>query len=173
MKKNESIIYSMRKKWSNCAASQPCRVRPGIRHPAAQPIERLLRNHVILFARPRERGAFQIVGRAQAASGGIRQKGRSPGLFPRSTPGINLDSCGEARRSHLAVKTSTKWTFERGRVIASADDFYTWVFRGRPQQKPGATGKSAAVKSFAALLERSGPGRGLRLSSSGRKRTPM
>jgi hypothetical protein len=155
---------------------QLCRVAalagyaPEFVNPGAQPVERLLRDRVILLHVPREDGSHsQLSDHAQVALVEFVSRGGVLVYFPARPQGSRLDPLWQgAPAISPAGDNLNEWAYENGLVISSSTDFYSWVQLaqdlGQNREQPES---SAAVKVFTALMESSGARRALRPAKSG------
>lgn len=153
-----------------CRAAALAGYAPEFVNPAAQPVERLLRDPVILLDVPQDVGSkFQISEHAQASLVEFVRRGGVLVYFPARPPGSRLVPLWQGAPARPSAEDNfNEWVFERGRVIASSADFYSWVHLARDVSQNRADPESSAgIKSFAALMERSGARRVLRLTNGG------
>ncbi len=153
-----------------CRAAALAGYAPEFVNPAAQAVERLLRDPVILLDVPQDVGRnFQLSERAQEALVEFVRRGGVLVYFPARPAGSRLGPLWQgAPAIPAAGDTINEWQFERGRIMASSTDFYSWVHLARDSSQNVAEPESSAgIKSFAALMERSGARRVLRLANGG------
>jgi hypothetical protein len=145
---------------------------PELVNPAAQPVERLLRDSVILLPAIAGIGGNQLSNEAQTAlvefvrRGGVLVSVSSPptSLLP---PPLRQG----APAAPPAGETPAGWAFERGRVIVSPGDFSSWVSLDSDldhnRRQPEAT---QAIETLNTLTTRAGAARGVqRMSVDGSK----
>jgi hypothetical protein len=155
---------------------QLCRVAaltgyaPDFVNPATQPVERLLRDSVIVLFVPRDDGNhFQLSEQAQATLVEFVSRGGALVYFPARPHGSRIDALWQgAPVNSSAGDNFDEWAFERGRVIAAPADFYSEVpLAGNLGQNKAQPENSTAVKLFSSLMVRSGARRTLRMTKSG------
>jgi hypothetical protein len=142
---------------------------PELLNPAAQSAERLLRNAVILLPVPeRNVGNLPLSEKAQTALVEFVKRGGVLIYFPSRPPGALLEPLWQAApASPVTSENIVEWPFERGRVIASSKDFYSWVSLAYDLQQNRAQAESSrAAESLTALLARAGAPRSLRRPAS-------
>jgi hypothetical protein len=132
---------------------------PELLNPAAQSVERLLRNHVILLPVP-EGDANRLVlsEKAQMALVQFVRRGGVLIYFPARPAGSLLEPLWKLAPTESAEREGhLDWSFEGGRVIASKNDFYSWVSLtddlARSRSQPEAP---AAIEGLTSLLARAG-----------------
>ncbi|MGH9679543.1 MAG: hypothetical protein ACRD4Y_06305, partial [Candidatus Acidiferrales bacterium] len=143
---------------------------PDIVNPAAQSVERLLRDPVILLDVPQEQN--EGVRLSEEAEKTLVEYVRQGGVlvyFPVRPEGAGLDPLWQrAPENHSPPGTFEEWNFGRGRSIRFPADFYSWVnltndLAGNRAQPDS----SAAIRSFSEIMGRSGARRSLRLTNDG------
>ena len=146
---------------------------PELVNPAAQPVERLLRDSVILLTAIRGIGDNQpLSNEAQTALVEFVRRGGV--LVCVSSPAASLLPPALWRGATAAPQgggTPGEWAFERGRVIVSPGDFSSWVsldgHLDDNRRQPEAT---QAIENLNALMARAGAARGVqRMSGEGSK----
>lgn len=155
---------------------QLCRVAalagytPELVNPAAQSVERLLRDTVIVLLVPQhDAGNFQLSDQAQQALVEYVRRGGVLAYFPSRPAGSRLDPLWQGAPASISpAEEFSVRELERGHVIASSTDFNSWVNLAQDFSYNRAQPESsAAVKSFAGLMERSGVRRALRFTKNG------
>jgi Glycosyl hydrolases family 35 len=162
---------------------------PEFVNPDAQPVERLLRDPVILLDVPQDvsrtipqdfssgaprdvpedvQGDFELSEHAQEVLVEYVRRGGVLVYFPARPRGARLNVLWQgAPVNHSAGDDLNTWTFGSGRVIASSSDFYSGVRPAEDLNENRVDARSSAgVKFFAALMERSGARRALRFMKS-------
>ncbi len=152
---------------------------PELVNPAAQSADRLLRDCVIVLALPPKEN-FQLSEKAQSALVEFVRRGGTLAYFPVRPMGTLLEALwggsgtksGESGMPALPDSAPDKkfdeWAFESGRVVAAANDFYSWVALDEGLNENWARPeRSAAIESLTALLESSGIHRSLLRSGTG------
>jgi hypothetical protein len=142
---------------------------PELLNPAAQSVERLLRNAVILLPLPEGNGSnLPLSEKAQTALLEFVRRGGVLVYFPSRPPGTLLEPLWQAAPANPATNGNiAEWLFERGRVIASSNDFYSWVSLAKDLAQNRAQADSApAAESLTALLATAGAPRSLRRPAS-------
>jgi hypothetical protein len=142
---------------------------PELLNPAAQSVERLLRDAVILLPAPAENGThLALSDRAQAALVEFVRRGGVLIYFPSRPQGALLEPLWQAAPSSPTARENiAEWPFERGRVIASSSDFYSWVSLAENLEQIRARTESfLATESLTALLVRAGALRSVRRAAS-------
>jgi len=142
---------------------------PELLNPSAQSVGRLRRNAVILLPVPeRNGGNLPLSEKAQTALVEFVKRGGVLIYLPSRPPGTLLEPLWRAApASPLTSKNNVEWPFERGRVIASPNDFYSWVSLAEDlAQNRAQTESSRATENLATLLTRAGAPRSLRRTAS-------
>jgi hypothetical protein len=142
---------------------------PELINPAAQSVERLLRDAVILLPVPDGNGSnLPLSEKAQMALVEFVRRGGVLIYFPSRPQGALLEPLWQAAPASPPPHENTlEWPFGRGRVIASSSDFYSWVpLAENLEQNPAQTESSPAAESLAALLVKAGVLRSLRHAAS-------
>jgi hypothetical protein len=142
---------------------------PELLNPAVQSVERLLRNAAILLPVPQGNGTIlPLAQKAQAALVEFVKRGGVLIYFPSRPPGALLEPLWQAAPASPATSENiTEWPFERGRVIASSNDFYSWVSLAENLAQNRVQAESSpAAESLTALLARAGAPRSLRRPAS-------
>jgi hypothetical protein len=142
---------------------------PELLNPAAQSVERLLRDAVILLPVPGGNGSnFALSERGQAALVEFVRRGGILIYFPSRPQGALFEPLWRAAPSSpTAHGNIADWPFERGRVIGSSSDFYSWVSREENlEQIRARTESSPAAEALTALLVRAGALRSVRRAAS-------
>jgi hypothetical protein len=130
---------------------------PEMVNPAVQPVERLLRNPVIMLPVPASNsGTVQLSEKAQAALVEFVQRGGVLVYFPSRPPGKTLEVLWQGEPAGPPAGTSIReWSFERGRIIASSSDFYSGISLAEDSDKAREQpDSSAAIETLASLLGR-------------------
>lgn len=140
---------------------------PELLNPAAQSAERLLRDAVILLPVLQGSG-LPLSEKAQTALLEFVKRGGVLIYFPSRPPGALLEPLWQAApASRVTSENIAEWRFERGRVIASSNDFYSWVSLAEDLAQNRAQNESSrATESLTTLLARAGAPRSLRRSAS-------
>jgi glycosyl hydrolase family 35 len=144
---------------------------PELLNPAAQSVERLQRNAVILLPVPEGDGSnLQLSEKAQTALVEFVRRGGVLVYFPSRPSGALLEPLWQSAPATPAKGDDiAEWPVERGRVIASPSDFYSWVsLEENLEQNRGQTESSTATETLTALLARAGAPRNLRRPASGK-----
>ena len=144
---------------------------PELLNPSAQSVERLLRTPVILLPVPDGNGSnLLLTDKAQAALVEFVRRGGVLVYFPTRPQGELLGPLWQAAPGSPATSDGiVEWPFERGRVIASSNDFYSWVSLAENLEQNGAQSESSpASERLTALLARAGAPRILRRAASGK-----
>jgi len=146
---------------------------PELVNPAAQPVERLLRDSVILLQAIAGMGGNQpLSNEAQTALVEfVRRGGVLVCVSSRTTSLLPPPLRQGARAAPQGGETLAEWAFERGRVIVSPGDFSSWISLDRDldpnRRQPEAT---QAIENLNALMTRAGATRGVqRMSADGSK----
>ncbi len=142
---------------------------PEMVNPAVQSVERLLRDPVILLPVPASNaGTVQLSERAQAALVEFVHRGGVLVYFPSRPRGKSLEVLWHGEPEGSPAGTSIKeWSFERGRIIASSSDLYSWISLAESFDKAGEQpDSSAAIETLASLLGRAGAVHHLRRTGS-------
>jgi hypothetical protein len=144
---------------------------PELLNPAAQSVERLLRNNVILLPAPEGNANHLVLSeKAQMALVQFVSRGGVLIYFPARPTGSLFEPLWRGAPTESAAREGrTDWSFERGRVIASSSDFYSWVSltddlaesRSQPES-------SAAIESLTSLLVKAGAPRSLHRAVGGK-----
>jgi hypothetical protein len=131
---------------------------PELLNPAAQPVERLLRNHVVLLPVPEGTGTFSLSEKAQRALVQFVERGGVLIYFPARPAGSLFEPLWRVAPTESAPRSGRiDWPFEGGRVIASSNDFYSWVSLAKDlEQNREQSESSAAIDSLASLLVTAG-----------------
>jgi hypothetical protein len=138
---------------------------PELLDPGTQSVERLSRDAVILLPSIQESGVhFALSEAAQAALVEFVRRGGVLVYFPSRPPGALLAPLWQAAPASPAQDENiVDWPFERGRVIASSNDFYTWVSLAENLEKNQTQAESSpAIEGLTALLGKAGAPRNLR-----------
>ena len=142
---------------------------PELLNPAAQSVDRLLRSAVILLPVPGGNGSnLPLAEKAQTALLEFVRRGGVLIYFPSRPTGALLEPLWKgAPASPTTGEGFVEWPFERGRVIASSNDFYSWVsLTENLEQNRAQTESSPAAESLTTLLARAGASRSLRSTDS-------
>jgi hypothetical protein len=142
---------------------------PELLNPAAQSVERMQRNAVILLPVLEKDGSnLQLSEKAQTALVEFVRRGGVLVYFPTRPPGALLEPLWQrAPATPAKGENIAEWPFERGRVIASSSDFYSWVsLTENLEQNQAQTESSLAAESLTALLVSAGAPRNLRRPAS-------
>jgi hypothetical protein len=143
---------------------------PEVVNPAEQSVERLLRDPAILIPMPRENaGNLQLSEKSQMALVEYVRQGGILIYFPSRPQGAQLEPLWrDAPGSPPTDANFNEWGFERGRVIASSNDFYSRISladdSGLNLPLPDS---SAAIEALAALLGGAGVVPALRHTGGG------
>jgi len=143
---------------------------PELLNPAAQSVERLLRNHVILLPVPEGTGTFSLTEKTQRALVQFVARGGVLIYFPVRPPGSLFEPLWRAAPTESAPREGRiDWPFEGGRVIASSNDFYSWVSLAKDlEQNREQSESSAAIDSLTSLLVTAGTPQSLRRTGAGK-----
>ena len=114
---------------------------PELVNPAGQSVERLLHDtRDSLCQRPRETETLPgLSEKAQTALVEFVRRGGTLVYFPVRPSGKLLEPLWQAAPAGTPEQTGiAEWKFERGRIIASTSDFYSWVslLGGNPRTEP-------------------------------------
>jgi hypothetical protein len=142
---------------------------PELVNPAAQSVERLLRDPVIILpVHESNAGSPQLPEKTQLALVEFVRRGGTLLYFPSRPLGAQLDALWRgAPEGAPAGENINEWGFERGHVIASSNDFFSRTsLADNPAQDQRSTEHSAA-QALAALLGRAGIFPGLRRTGGG------
>ena len=142
---------------------------PELLNPSAQSVERLLRSAVILLPVPEGDGNnLPLNEKAQAALVEFVRRGGVLIYFPSRPRGELLEPLWQAAPASPATSEDVvEWPLERGRVIASSDDFYSWVSLAENLEQNAAQAESSpAAEKLTVLLARAGAPRSLRRAAS-------
>ena len=142
---------------------------PELLNPSAQSVDRLLRNAVILLPVPERIGSnLPLSEKAQTALLEFVKRGGVLIYFPSRPPGALLEPLWQAApASSVTSENMVEWPFERGRVIASSNDFYSWVSLAENLAQNRVQAESSqATESLTTLLARAGAARSLRSAAS-------
>ena len=149
---------------------------PELLNPAAQPVERLLRDNVVLLpALEGNEKSFSLSEKAQSALVEFVRRGGVLVYFPARPAGSLLEILWKAAPSESAAHPERKeWTFERGRVIESSNDFYSWVSLAEDLTRNHEEGESsAAIEKFSALLGDAGASRYLQRTGASKNNSEL
>ncbi|MCU1341828.1 MAG: exo-beta-D-glucosaminidase [Candidatus Acidoferrum typicum] len=143
---------------------------PELLNPAAQSVERLLRNNVILLPVPEGNGNFSLSKKAQTVLVEFVRRGGVLIYFPVRPSGSLFEPLWKAGPTESAAREGrVDWPFERGRVIASSNDFYSWVSLTEDlEQNREQSESSAAIEGLASLLVKAGAPRSIQRSGAGK-----
>jgi hypothetical protein len=142
---------------------------PELLDPGTQPVERLLRDAVILLPSSSGSGSnFILSEMAQATLVEFVRRGGVLVYFPSRPQGTLFAPLWQAApAAPIQGENIMEWPFERGRVVASSNDFYTRVsFAENLKENQTQTESSPAIESLTALLARAGAPRNLRRAGS-------
>jgi hypothetical protein len=142
---------------------------PELLNPSAQSVERLLRNTVILLpVLERNDSNLPLSEKAQTALVEFVKQGGVLVYFPSRPPGALFGPLWQAApASPVTSENIAEWPLERGRVIASSNDFYSWVSLAEDLAQNRAQSESSrATESLTTLLARAGAPRSLRRTAS-------
>ena len=151
--------------------SQLAGYTPELLNPGAQSVERLLRNNVILLPVPKGNGNnLPLSEKAQTVLVEFVRRGGVLIYFPVRPAGSLFEPLWKAAPTEATAREGQiDWPFERGRVIASSNDFYSWVSlaedleRNREQSE-----SSAAIDGLISLLVKAGAPRSLHRGGAGK-----
>jgi hypothetical protein len=144
---------------------------PELLNPAAQSVERLLRNHVILLPVPEGIGNnLSLSEKAQRALVQFVARGGVLIYFPARPPGSLFQPLWRAAPTEPAAREGRiDWPFEGGRLIASSNDFYSWVSLAKNvAQNREQPESSAAIDSLTSLLVTAGTPQNLHRTGAGK-----
>jgi hypothetical protein len=146
---------------------------PELVNPAAQPVERLSRDSVILLPAIEGIGGNQPLSN-EAKTALLEFVRRGGVLVCVSSPATSLLPQPLWQGASAAAPeggTLPEWAFERGRVIVSPGDFSSWVsLDGDLDQNRRQPDATQAIENLNALMVRAGVARGVqRMSASGSK----
>src|SRR5467141_221799 len=101
---------------------------PELLNPAAQSVDRLRQNAVILLPAPVRNGShLPLTEKARTALAEFVRGGGVLIFFPSRPPGALLEQLWQGTPVIPSIMEGIiEWPFERGRVIASSNDFYSW-----------------------------------------------
>jgi hypothetical protein len=138
--------------------------------PGDQGVERLSRNRAIVLA-VAENGsnALQLSEKAQTALVEYVRRGGTLIYFPARPQGALLKPLFQGAPANSAEKGSfNAWTFERGRVIETASNIFSWVaLDGDLNENRAQPESSSAIALLTTLLEEAGVHRTLLRSQDG------
>jgi len=138
---------------------------PELVNPAAQSVERLLRDPVIILPVPEsDASGMQLPEKTQLAIVEYVRRGGTLLYFPSRPPGTQLEALWRnAPQGAPTGENLDEWEFERGHVIASSNDVFSRVsLADNLAQDRSSAENSAATQTLAALLGRAGIFPGLR-----------
>ncbi|MBZ5643868.1 MAG: beta-galactosidase [Acidobacteriia bacterium] len=152
-----------------CRVASLAGYAPEIVSPGAQSADRLQRDPLILLRVPAEDGGnFQLPERAQEALLEFVRRGGVLVYFPARPQGSRLEPLWRAAPPTSPAHEDNEWSYERGRVIASPADFFSWVQLGQDLGKNREQPESpAALNAFRGLMERAGVRRNLIVTDDG------
>jgi hypothetical protein len=142
---------------------------PELLNPSTQSVERLLRSAVILLPVPGgNESNLPLTEKAQTALVEFVRSGGVLIYFPSRPHGELLEPLWQAAPASPATTEGVvEWPFERGRVIASSNDFYSWISLAETFEQNRAQAESSpAADTLTALLARAGAPRSLRRAAS-------
>ena len=151
--------------------SQLAGYSPELLNPTAQSVERLLRNNVILLPVPGGNGNdFSLSEQAQLALVEFVKRGGVLIYLPVRPSGSLFEPLWKAAPAESAAREGRiDWPFERGRVIASSSDFYSWVSLAEDlEQNRAQSESSAAIEGLASLLVKAGAPQSLHRTGGGK-----
>jgi hypothetical protein len=149
---------------------------PELLDPASESVERLLRSAVILLPAPGQNGSSPTLSeKAQTTLVEFVRRGGVLIYFPTRPRGALLQPLWQAAPASPPTHPGTEeWPFERGRVIAASNDFYSWVsLSDNLEQIRAQAESSAASESLRELLARAGAPRNLRRADPGKLNTDV
>jgi hypothetical protein len=134
---------------------------PELLNPAEQPVERLLRNAVMVLPVPEKDPPISEI--AQVALVEFVKRGGVLVYLSSRPSGGHLEQLWQSAPAIASEGEGTiDWAFERGRVIASSNDFYSWVLLAEDFQRNLAHSESSkAIETLTSLLVKAGAPRSL------------
>src|SRR5467141_2891402 len=142
---------------------------PELLNPAAQSVERMRHNAVILLPVPEGIGGnLPLTEKAQTALAEFVRGGGVLIFFPSRPPGALLEQLWQAAPASSSMTEGIiEWPFERGRMIASSNDSYSWDSLKEDLEQNLAQLESSPVSEIlTALLIRAGAPQSLRRAAS-------
>src|SRR5882672_11076858 len=142
---------------------------PELLNPATQSVDRLRHNAVILLPALVGNGSnLPLTEKALTALAEFVRGGGVLIFFPSRPPGALLEQLWQATPVIPSMMEGIiEWPFERGRVIASSNDFYSWDSLAEDLERNQAqVENSPAFARLTALLVKAGAPRSLRLAAS-------